>query len=370
MKKLIATTLAAVMAAALLAGCSAKPAAPAATQAPAATAAPETTAAPAATTAAAAETTAAPAETQAASGELTRPASYPARPITMIVPYAAGGAADVIARALAQVLPDYLDGVTVNCENVTGGNGVVGVTQLKGAKADGYTIGVYASPVFEITPSMNDVEYTLDDFTFLGTDVQRPNVLAVNAKSEWKTLEDFVNYVKANPGKATYGDPAAGSAHLGYESFIKAAGLEMTFVPYSGGTGEAITALLGGHVDSITGLPADTYEYYRSGDLRLLAVEGESRLDTLPDVPTMKECGYDIVIGLTNGVIAPAGLDPEIAAYLEQAVEKAVNDPRVLEADPGDAGLLVYYNGAETKQLLAGTAETFKGIIEELGLSK
>ena len=84
----------------------------------------------------------------------------------------------------------------------------------------------------------------------------------------------------------------------------------------------------------------------------------------------MKGCGYDINIGLTNGVIAPAGLDPEIAAYLEQAIEKAVNDPRLLEADPGDAGLLVYYNGVQTKQLLTETAETFKGIIKDLGLAK
>lgn len=297
-----------------------------------------------------------------------KPEGYPTKPINLIVPYAAGGAADIVARAIASVLPDYLDGAQINIVNVTGGNGVVGVTQLMGTAADGYTIGIYASPVFEITPAMNDVTYTTDDFTFLGTVVKRPNVLVVHADSPWQTLEEFVEYVKANPGAVTYGDPVAGSAHLGFEALIKGAGMDMKFVPYSGGTGEAITALLGKHVDAVMALPADTFEYIRSGDMRALCIEADERIDILPDVPTAKECGWDVNVGLTNGFIAPAGLDPEIANYLSAALEQAVNDPRVLELDPGDEGLLIHYNGADTKQLLSDTAQSFAGLIKELGL--
>ena len=298
-----------------------------------------------------------------------KPANYPTKPINMIVPYAAGGGADIVARAVAAVLPDYMDGAQINITNVTGGNGVVGITQLKGSANDGYNISVYASPVFEITPFMNDVTYSMDDFTYLGTVVQRPMVLVVHADSPWQTLEEFVEHVKANPGAVTYGDPAAGSAHLGFEALIKEAGMDMKFVPYSGGTGEAITALLGKHVDAVVALPADTFEYIRSGDLRPLCIEGEERIDILGDVPTAKECGYDVVVGLTCGFVAPAGLDEEIAEYITAALEKAVADPRVLELDPGDEGLLIYYNREDTKQLIADTAASFEGLINDLGLA-
>lgn len=298
-----------------------------------------------------------------------KPDNYPTKPINLIVPYAAGGAADIVARAVASVLPDYLDGAQINITNVTGGNGVVGVTQLMGSANDGYNIAIYASPVFEITPYMNDVTYTMDDFTFLGTVVQRPNVLVVHADSPWQTLEEFIEYVKANPGTVTYGDPAAGSAHLGFEALIQAAGLDMKFVPYSGGTGEAITALLGKHVDAVMALPADTFEYIRSGDMRPLCVQAEERIDILPDVPTAKEAGVDVVVGLTNGFIAPAGVDQKIADYLTAALEQAVSDPRVLELDPGDEGLLIHYNGADTRQLLADTGASFEGLINDLGLA-
>lgn len=297
-----------------------------------------------------------------------RPDGYAVKPVELIVPYAAGGAADIVARAIASVLPDYLDGASVTITNVTGGNGVVGVTQLLNEKSDGYTMAIYASPIFEITPFMNDVNYGMDDFTFLGTVVQRPNVMVVNAASPWQTLDEFVEYAKSNPG-TTYGDPAAGSAHLGFEALIKAAEITgMKFVPYSGGSGEAITALLGKHVDAVMALPADTYEYIRSGDLRALCIQGDERIDIMPDIPTAKELGYDVTVGLTNGFIAPKGLDPAVSEYLSAALEQAVSDPRVLELDPGDEGLLIYYSGEDTKSLLTNTAASFEGIIKELGL--
>ena len=192
--------------------------------------------------------------------------------------------------------------------------------------------------------------------------------MVVHADSPWKTLDEFFEYAKSNPG-TTYGDPAAGSAHLGFEALIQAAGAEgMKFVPYSGGSGEAITALLGKHVDAVMALPADTYEYIRSGDLRALCIQGDERIGIMPDIPTAKEQGYDVSVGLTNGFIAPAGLDGEIAAYLSNALKQAVNDPKVLELDPGDEGLLIYYDGEETKQILTDTSSSFEGIIKELGM--
>lgn len=363
MKKYLSVMTAACILAASLSACQntqpkQESAAPASTQAPVASEAPAENP----------ETSAAEEGTDTGS-KIARPENYPSRPLEIIVPYAAGGAADLVARAIASVLPDYLDGANVTITNVTGGNGVVGVTQMLSEKNDGYKIAIYASPVFEITPFMNDVEYTMDDFTFLGTVVQRPNVLVVNAKSEWTTLDEFFAYAKEHPG-TTYGDPAAGSAHLGFEALIQAAGIsDMKFVPYSGGTGEAITALLGGHVDAVMALPADTYEYIRSGDLRAICVESEERIDIMPDLPTAKEQGYDIAVGLTNGFIAPAGLDTEIAAYLTQAIEQAVNDPRVLELNPGDEGLMTFYNGEETKKILADTAVSFQALIKELGMT-
>ncbi|MEA5011182.1 MAG: tripartite tricarboxylate transporter substrate-binding protein, partial [Angelakisella sp.] len=107
----------------------------------------------------------------------------------------------------------------------------------------------------------------------------------------------------------------------------------------------------------------------RSGDLRALCILGDERIDIMPDVPTAKELGYDVVVGLTNGFIAPAGLDESIASYLSSALEQAVNDPRVLELDPGDEGLLIYYNGEDTKTLLSDTAKSFESLISELGLA-
>ncbi len=370
-KKTLAITAAACILAASLGGCQSAP--PKETTAPAATGdstgSGQDSGGNSQDTDSAAKT---PAGNQSSGGQTTgpvpRPDSYPVRPVEILVPYAAGGAADLVARAIASVLPDYLDGASVTITNVTGGNGVVGVSQLMGKKNDGYTLAIYASPVFEITPFMNDVEYTMEDFTFLGTVVQRPNVLVVNAKSPWKTLDDFFTYAKDHPG-TTYGDPAAGSAHLGFEALIQAAGVDnMKFVPYSGGTGEAITALLGGHVDAVMALPADTYEYIRSGDMRPLCIQGDERIDIMADVPTAKEQGYDVSVGLTNGFIAPAGLDGEIARYLSGALEQAVQDPRVLELDPGDEGLLIFHDGAKTREILSGTALSFQKLIQALGL--
>ncbi|WP_366657669.1 tripartite tricarboxylate transporter substrate binding protein [Fodinicurvata sp. EGI_FJ10296] len=259
-------------------------------------------------------------------------AEYPERDITMVIAYSAGGGTDVMARTMVPYFEEYLGGnVNVTVDNRPGAGGEIGFTALAEAEPDGYTIGMLNIPAF-ITPLIQrDPAYTLDSYQPIGNVVSDPASIVVRADSDFEDLEDFLTYIEENPGALPIGNSAVGgSMHTSLLRFLTAEGMEVTHVPFPG-SAPSRTALLGGHVAaSVMGL-GEAGPYHLEGDLRILATMAADRWEEVPDVPTFRELGYDIVSGSDRGMAAPAGIPDEITEVLVEALRQTVEDPEFRE---------------------------------------
>jgi tripartite-type tricarboxylate transporter receptor subunit TctC len=250
---------------------------------------------------------------------------YPAKPITLVVPFPAGGATDVQARALAQAAAQELKQQIV----VTNQPGVAGTlgpaTMARQAAPDGYTIAVAPGTLWR-QPHLQKVTYdALADFTYIAAITSYTHGLVVRQDAAWKDLKSLIDHAKANPGKVSYGTVGKGStSHLAMERLAKAAGVEFNFVPFKGAA-EVYTALLGGHID--VSAEAGFGATVDGGKGRLLATFSDARLKNRPAVPTVKELGYDIVMAGSYGIAGPKGLDPKVVQVLQEAFRKAVDAP-------------------------------------------
>lgn len=300
-------------------------------------------------------------------------ADFPKKAITVVCPFAAGGSTDLLGRALAQSASKML-GQPVVVENKPGASGTIGTDYVLKSKPDGYTLLTSSTGNFTSTPLIQTVPYDPNkDVRHIINIASHPIVLVVNAESPWKTLEEYVAYAKANPNKLKYGQNApGGTTHMAMEGFRKAAGLQMRMVPYGGGGAEANAALLGKHVDSVVIHPQEGKEFIASGKLRVLAVFSANRIKTLPDVPTAKEKGYNVVIAVTKGIAAPAGLPDPIANKLHDTFKKVMDDPTFKEAakNTGDLDYLDYMSGPDVAKFLQNMAKTMEPMVKELGLKK
>ncbi|MEO9786319.1 MAG: tripartite tricarboxylate transporter substrate binding protein [Aurantimonas coralicida] len=252
---------------------------------------------------------------------------YPERDITVIVGYSAGGGTDVMARTVAPFLEKYLgNGVSVVVENKPGAGGELGFTAIANANPDGYTIGMLNIPSF-INPIIErEPDYTIDSFEPVANIVSDGTTLVVREDSQFKTLDDFISYVKENPGVMPVGNSSLGGAtHTSLLRVLTPNDLEVTHVPFPGAA-PSRTALLGGHVAaSVMGI-GEAAPYVTDGTLRALATMRAERWDQLPDVPTFKELGYDVVAGSDRGLAAPAGIPDEARDALVTAVDKMMQD--------------------------------------------
>ena len=257
--------------------------------------------------------------------------AYPTRPITLIVPFAAGGNNDVSGRILAKKLGDLL-GQPVVVENKTGAGGTIGSQAVAAAKPDGYTLGFLSSgPVAANVSLFKTLAYDpRKDFAPIARVTTSPSVLVVNNDVPAKTLDDFVAYVKKNPGKVNYGTAGNGSSpHLAGALFESVAGVQMVPISYRGGA-PALTDLMAGQVQAVFNPILEVMPNVRAGKLRALAVTTGKRSSLLPDLPALGEKfpGYEVLTW--NGVFAPAGTPPEIVARLNAAVLKGLQDPEVV----------------------------------------
>ena len=218
--------------------------------------------------------------------------TWPAKPVTLVVPFPPGGSTDVIARTLAPKLQEKLGGTFV-VENKPGATGTIGATAVKRAPPDGYTLFVSSLGPFVIVPHLiKNLPYDpLKDFDYITVAVQAPNVLAVRSDSPHKSLADVIAYHKANPGKMSFASAGSGTSdHLTAELFWQQTGTSGLHVPYKGGA-PAMSDLLGGQVDA-TFMNINTgMQQIRSGKLKALAITSTKRSPLLPDVPTMGEAG-------------------------------------------------------------------------------
>ena len=298
-------------------------------------------------------------------------ADYPVRDVEMIVSFPAGGPADASARILAPRLSQLL-GVPIAVVNKTGGGGSVGADYVAKARPDGSVIYNSTNAAFTISPVvLKDVTYKTSDFTPIGAYAADLGVITVRAGGPAKTLEEFVEYAKKNPGKLTYGSAGLGTvSFFTMELFKQAFGLDVTHVPFQG-TGPVKNAILGGHVSVATSGFGSLAPLIRSGDLIPLVTTAPKRLADFPQVPTMAEKGFpEASVNIWMGIYVPARTPRPVVDALTRAFNQAAKEPAVLGALDKAGMQGFYHTGEETARLLAQEAATVAKVADKLGLRK
>lgn len=256
-------------------------------------------------------------------------ASYPSKPITLICHFGAGGTTDLTARKLASLAATTL-GQPIVVVNKPGGTGVIAASALIAAPPDGYTIGTVTVGQMTFLPHVRTVPFKVkEDFTWVMRYGDGPQVFVVRADAPWKTFKEFIEEARKKPGKMTYTTAGPmGQQHVSMELICKKEGVKTAHVPGAGGA-EAITKLLGGHVDAAW--VNESIPHLRSKAVRGLAVQQPKRLAGFPDIPTFKELGYEIDSHTWFGLVGPKGLDPQILNKLHLALKKAYDHPSFKE---------------------------------------
>jgi tripartite-type tricarboxylate transporter receptor subunit TctC len=296
--------------------------------------------------------------------------SYPSKSITMIVPFPPGGVADITGRPLAAMMEKSLKQPVV-IVNRTGAGGALGMSQVAKSAPDGYTIlmGLSSISIFPVSDRINGKQpaYEMKDFAPIALISSDPTVLVVRAESPYKTLKDFIDAAKANPGKINYSSSGVyGTLHVAMEIFANAAGIKLFHVPYGGG-GPAVNALLGGQVEALASGPAAAIGQIKGGKMRALAAWSDKRLALMPDLPTFKELGYDAEFYIWAGVFAPAATPQPILARLREAVRAAVNDPDFKAAMDKVGTPISYLDAPEFQKFWDHDAKRLAVALEKIG---
>ncbi len=298
-------------------------------------------------------------------------APYPAKPITVIVPFAAGSSTDTIARMLEKPARRYL-GQPFIVVNKPGGAGTIGANALAGADADGYTVGIIATSVM-VQPLYGQTRYHYPTaLEPLAKVVTAPMVIATLTDQPWKNLDELIAYAKNHPGEIKIGHSGLGTAtHITGEAFAREAGIDIVQVPFRGDS-ESLAALLGGHIQLIVAAtPCPLKEHVSNGTIRLLGVAEEKRL-TLPgleNVPTLQEQGIHVAFSFWNGIAAPKGLPAADKARLAAGLKEMINDPGFKKEMAG-IGMPVEYRGPDefSEEWITDNANLTK-IVKETGIA-
>jgi tripartite-type tricarboxylate transporter receptor subunit TctC len=263
-----------------------------------------------------------------ASTAFAQTSSWPQKPIRLVVPFAAGGNTDSIARLTAERISQSLE-QSVIVENKAGANGAIAADFVAKAAPDGYTLLMAAMPVLAILPAISKTNFDpRRDFAPISIVGSNPFVMAIHKSVPANNVKEFVAYAKANPGKLNYASGGSGSvSHLSAALFVKRAGLDMTHVSYKGG-GPAVADLLGGQVQMYFGNLSELAAQAAGGQVRIIGVSSEQRARQLPNVPTFSESGFPGFKTLTwNGLVAPAGTPVPVINRIAVAVKDAVALP-------------------------------------------
>jgi tripartite-type tricarboxylate transporter receptor subunit TctC len=296
--------------------------------------------------------------------------AFPSKPITMIVPFPPGGVADIVGRPLAVTMEKALK-QSVVVVNRTGAGGAIGMAAVAKSPPDGYTIlmGLSSISVFPVSDRVNGKTpaYELKDFAPIALVTADPTVLVVRTDSPYKTVKDFVDAAKANPGKINYSSAGVYSTlHVAMEIFAGAAGIKLFHIPYQGG-GPAVTALLGGQVEALASGPAAAVGQIKAGKMRALASWSTERLKLLPDIPTFKELGYDAEFYIWSGVFAPAATPAPVLAKLRAAVREAANAAEFKAAMDKVSTPISYLDAPEFQKYWDRDAARLKTAVERIG---
>ncbi len=289
--------------------------------------------------------------------------TFPEKDITLIVPYAAGGSIDIMARAMQSKLSEVL-GVNVVIQNVEGGGGAVGTSQALNSAPDGYTMAFTASSAYLINSLVNQVGYTYKDATPICIVTELQSGFAVSSKSEWQTFEDLI----ADKTPKTYSTPGANNAgYIAAAGVALAEGLEWNNSPNSN-TPAMLAELVGGHIDfAVTNIPSFKTNV-EDGSVRLLAVTGDHRDPNYPDVPSIEEFGYEFPGAVYFCIVAPKDLDPEVAQILSDAFEETLKDSGVADALNKVNYPPVFTNTKDFTVRAEKDSEGYKAILQKLGV--
>jgi len=295
-------------------------------------------------------------------------AAYPEKEITLIVPWAAGGGTDLVARFIGNLVEKDL-GKPVIVVNKPGGGGLVGFNQIAAAKPDGYTIGINSTS--QLLQKYSASSYSdwrnLSPIALVNLD---PAAFTVKVDSPWKTIEEALAFAKANPMKVRISNSGPGAIwHVSAALLGSKTGIQFTYVPYGGGNPAAV-AVAGGHVEATTVSPAEVGTLVRGGKLRILAIASTHRDALFPDVPTFKERGIDFTNGVWRCLVAPKDTPKEIIAKLEKSVNKAVHDPSFKEFMEKNGLGQAYMGSAEATAFMAEDEKGMEKVIPGLGLKK
>lgn len=296
-------------------------------------------------------------------------ADFPNKPITLVVPFAAGTTADLLFRGYAEVAGKHL-GQPMVVDNKPGGSASLGPAQVAAtAKPDGYTIVQLAIPAFRV-PVMQKATYDpVKDFTPIIMVGGYTLGAVVKSDSPFKTWKDVIEFAKANPGKFTYTTIGAATTNgIAMELMSRESGVTFTHVPGKGG-GEGIASVLGGHVMAMVESPSWAATV-ASGDLRLILLLNAERSKKWPDTPTLKEYGYSYSFDSPFGLVGPKGMDPAVVKKLHDALKIAYDDPKVIDLHEKFDFTRRYLNTADYQAFVPKLAADEKAALEKLGLAK
>jgi tripartite-type tricarboxylate transporter receptor subunit TctC len=292
---------------------------------------------------------------------------FPTRPVTLIVPWPAGGSTDIGMRALASATEKHL-GQSIVIENKPGAGGTIGPANMAaGAKPDGYTVSQLPITVFRMPFIQKTTFDPTKDFTYIIHITGYTFGVVVKADAPWKTFGELIEYARANPGKINYGTPGAGtSLHITMEQIAKLKGIKWTHVPFKG-VSESMNALLGGHIDVVS----DSTGWAGSvdgGQARLLVTWGAGRTKNWPNVPNLKESGIDMVSNSPFGIGGPKGMDPAVTKVLHDAFKKGMEEQSYKDSMAKLDQEAFYLDTAAYQAYAMKQVEEQKQLVEELEL--
>lgn len=289
---------------------------------------------------------------------------FPTKPITLICPYAAGGQSDMICRTVGDKMGEII-GQTITVLNVPGAGGSVGAAQAAAEKNDGYTMFMCSAGNISVVPYCSEVSYSIDSFDMIGQATDTPFCLIVSNDFPADTVEEFVEYAKANPG-LNFGTPGANSSQeMFMHQFEQLVGIEMTHVPYGGGS-EVNAALLGGHLDVACLCTTDVYSNLKDGQYKALGVSSEDTDPIVPDIPTFISQGYDLTCSCYYSILAPAGVDAAVLDILCEAYAEAMASDYVADAFKNMGIPVSYLSSEDTSAKMYKVTEEFRDTITAL----
>ncbi|MGC1174480.1 Bug family tripartite tricarboxylate transporter substrate binding protein [Polaromonas sp.] len=296
--------------------------------------------------------------------------AWPARPITMIVPFPPGGLADLVARPVAEAMSRDL-GQAVVIENKAGAGGGIGMGLAAKARPDGYTV-LMALSSLTVIPEADTLlgrppMFALGDLRPIARFTADPTVLAVRADAPWKTVQQFVEDAKKRPGAINYGSSGNyGTMHVPMEILSQNAGVKMTHVPFTG-AGPAVVALLGGQIDAVSSGPATVLQHIKAGKIRVLAHWGSAPLGALPDAPSLKDAGYNAEYAQWSGLFIPKDTPEPIAQRLRAAAKFAAQDSKVREVILNAGSPVLYQDATDFEKYVQTDARRMADVVKRIG---